>query len=262
MQGAGGLAPAGRSAGSAGPTLAKGEGGHSGAIPRSVHFRHLSQNCSIHFIARRAVHCTTTHALRTLIARSGGRCFHYFLIRYSGRSTSPVCDVRQDQKISKRCCRCRYTPSVRRSTRRFSRLRRAARTSCRRPCRPCRTPSRPDRRTASAGAARWAARRRARWSPGPGTASGRPFRSRGRSCRRGSGGRPIASIYPMHGFIGIQALDSSRDTPSHTYSFNSSALCDTLVLGCHRVPIGTSSHRLGSCYSTYGRTARADFALR
>jgi hypothetical protein len=39
----------------------------------------------------------------------------------------------------------------------------------------------------------------------------------------------------LHGFIGIQALDFSRDTPSHLHSSNSSALCDTLVLGCHRV---------------------------
>jgi hypothetical protein len=39
----------------------------------------------------------------------------------------------------------------------------------------------------------------------------------------------------MHGFIGIQALDLSRDTPSYLHSSNSLALCDTLVLGCHRV---------------------------
>jgi hypothetical protein len=31
-------------------------------------------------------------------------------------------------------------------------------------------------------------------------------------------------------------LDLSRDTPSYLHSSNSLALCDTLVLGCHRVP--------------------------
>jgi hypothetical protein len=30
-------------------------------------------------------------------------------------------------------------------------------------------------------------------------------------------------------------LDLSRDTPSYLHSSNSLALCDTLVLGCHRV---------------------------
>jgi hypothetical protein len=51
-----------------------------------------------------------------------------------------------------------------------------------------------------------------------------------RPARKGT-----ASIYPMHGFIGIYALDLSRDTLCYLHSFKSSALCDTLVLGCHRV---------------------------
>jgi hypothetical protein len=53
-----------------------------------------------------------------------------------------------------------------------------------------------------------------------------------RPARKGT-----ACIYPMHGFIGIQALDLSRDTPSYLHSSNSLALCDTLVLGCHRVHV-------------------------
>jgi|EP01047_Picozoa_sp_COSAG01_P067206 hypothetical protein len=60
-------------------------------------------------------------------------------------------------------------------------------------------------------------------------------------CRDGTSCR----LCPMHGFIGIQALDLSRDTPSYLHSSNSLALCDTLVLGCHRVDVVSARMRCG-----------------